>query len=114
MNIVYGIDTSKQVNIKDIRDAIVECFTQAHGEPLSDLKNYSNNLSQIEFEEVKRINVRQMVRNFFEETGGDYDNPTKDSILKVLEEIKEFSVNFRDKETIDKHFKEILALLEKI
>ena len=114
MNIVYGIDTDKQVNPKDVRDAITECFTQAHSEALSDLESYSKDLSQTEFEEMKRINVRQMIRNFFDETGGNYDSPNKDSILKVIEKLKEFAHNFRDQTIIDKHFKEILVLIEKI
>ncbi|HEY5587419.1 MAG TPA: hypothetical protein VIK86_00525 [Candidatus Paceibacterota bacterium] len=114
MTIIYGIDTDKRVNSSDVRDAIVECFTQAHSEALADLENYIEGLSKSDFEEMKRINIRQMIRNYFEEVGGSYDNPTRDSILKVMGKLKEFAENFRDKEMIDKHFKEISILVEKL
>jgi glutamyl/glutaminyl-tRNA synthetase len=114
MNIIYGVDTEKSINPKDVRDAIIECFTQAHTESLFDLEDYNKNLSKIELEEIKRINTRQMIRNFFEETGGHYDNPTKESILKMLEKLKEFAQNFRDKSIIEKNFNEILILIKKL
>ena len=112
MTIIYGIDTDKQVNPSDVRDAIVECFTQAHSDALSDLKNYVEDLSKEDFEQMKRINVRQMIRNYFDETGGDYNHPTKDSLIKVMERSKEFAENFRDNDTIQKHFNQIKTLVD--
>lgn len=112
MTIIYGVDINKPAKPEDVRDAIVECFTQAHSEALADLKNYSKDLSDISFEEIKRINVRQMIRNYFEQVDGNYDKPTRDSIIKVVEKLKEFAVNFRDKDLIEKHFQEIKILLE--
>lgn len=114
MTIIYGVDTDKKVRPADVRDAIVECFTQAHSEALEDLKNYSSGLSVVEFEQLKRINVRQMVRNFFHETNGDYDHPTPESIDMVIEKLKEFAINFRDKEVVKKHFEEIQILTKKL
>ena len=114
MTIIYGVDTDKPINSKDVRDAIVECFTQAHDEALSDLKDYDSNLTDVSFESIKRINVRQLIRNFFDETGGDFDSPTHDSILKVIENLKKFAENFRNKSIIEKHFQEIKILVDKI
>lgn len=114
MTIIYGIDTEKPVSPKDVRDAIVECFTQAHSEALSDLENYNKDLTKADFEQMKRMNIRQMVRNYFEEVGGSYDAPTKDSIMNILGKLKEFAENFRDKSMIEKHFNEIKILVEKL
>ncbi len=114
MTIIYGVDTEKPIKPEDVRDAIIECFTQAHGEALEDLKNYNKNLTEVSFEEIKRINIRQMVRNYFNEVGGDYDHPTRDSIVKITEKLKEFANNFRDQKLIEEHFKEIKILLEKL
>lgn len=114
MTIIYGIDTEKPVSAKDVRDAIVECFALAHSEALSDLKNYSEDIPDVTFEDIKLMNVRQMIRNYFEKVGGDYDAPTKDSILKVVGELKEFAKNFRDQSIIEKHFGEIKTLIEKL
>ena len=114
MTIIYGVDIDKPIKPEDVRDAIVECFTQAHGEALEDLKNYDQELTDVSFEEIKRINVRQLIRNSFSETGGSYDAPTKDSILKVVGKLKEFAKNFRDQSVIEKHFQEIMSLVEKL
>lgn len=114
MTIIYGIDTEKPVNPSDVRDAIIECFSLAHDEELADLESYSQGISKNDFEEMKRINIRQMVRNYFAEVGGSYESPTKDSILKIIEKLKDFSDNFRDKSIIEKHFNEIKILVDKL
>ena len=115
MTIIYGVNTEKHISPSDVRDAIVECFTQAHKEQLDELKEYShNNISDKEFEEMKRINVRQLVRNMMKNSGGDYDRPTKETIKKAIEKLKEFAGNFRNQEIIEKHYKDILVLIEKL
>jgi len=114
MTIIYGVDISRPAKPEDVRDAIVECFTQAHSEALADLKNYNKDVSDISFEEIKRINVRQMIRNYFDQVGGSYDKPTRDSIVNVVKKLKEFAINFRNKDVIEKHIKEIQSLIEMI
>jgi hypothetical protein len=111
MTIIYGVDTTKPLTPYDVRDAIVECFLLAHSEALEDLKQYGKELTPIEFENMKKIDVRQLVRNFFIEVGGDYEHPTKESIIKVVGKLKEFSVNFRNPEIVEKHASEIMELL---
>ena len=111
MSIIYGVDTTKPVTPYDVRDAIVECFILAHSEALDDLKNYGKELTPIEFENIKEIDIRQLMRNFFSEVGGDYENPTKESIQGVIGKLKEFSVNFRNPEIIEKHASEIAELV---
>lgn len=111
MTIIYGVDTDKPVSPADVRDAIIECFTQAHSEALDDLRNYADDISDDELEQIKRINVRQMIRNFFKESGGNFDNPDKESIMKVLEKLKIFAANFRNPELIARHYSEIITLV---
>ncbi len=48
-----------------------------------------------EFERMKRINVEILVRRFFQETGGDFENPTKESLVNVCDNLAEFSKSFR-------------------
>lgn len=108
---IYGIDTEKAVSPEDVRDAIVECFVAAHAEQLDELKEYLDEASKNNFEEMKRINVRQLMRGMFEETGGDFDNPTKASISASLEKLKGFAVNFRNQEIVARHYGEIVKLV---
>ncbi len=114
MTFIYGVDIDRPVSPKDVRDGIVECFAQAHKEQLDKLKNHHLNVPCDEFEEIKKIEVRQILRKMFEDTGGDYDNPTKESILKALEKLKELALNFRDKSIVEKHYNEILGIIKKL
>lgn len=111
MPIIYGIDTDKRVSPLDVRNALVECFTQAHAKELEDLKNYAD-VKPADFELIKRINISQLLRQYFAETGGDFENPTRDSILAVMDKLKSFAGNFRDPSVIAGHYGEIIKLVE--
>lgn len=108
---IYGVDTEKSVSPEDVRDAIVECFVFAHQEQLDELKEFMDEKSKADFEEMKRINVRQLMRNMFEEVGGDFNSPTKDSITAALEKLKEFGANFRNQAIVAKHYTEMTELV---
>ncbi len=112
MTIIYGVDTTKPVSPHDVRDAIVACFVSAHSDALEDLKNYAADIKNDEFERMKVLNVQQMIRSFFKEVGGDFEAPTKESIVKVMEKLKEFAVHFRNPEIISKHYTEIIELVK--
>lgn len=111
MAIIYGIDTEKPVHPKDVRDAMVECFTQAHASALEDFGQDSSSMSPEELNNIQQISVRQLIRHYFETTNGDFDQPTRDSILNVMEKLKDFAANFRDQTTIQKHYQEITSLV---
>ncbi|NTW22953.1 hypothetical protein HGA34_05470 [Candidatus Falkowbacteria bacterium] len=111
MPTIYGVDTEKSISPEDVRDAIVECFVAAHQEQLDELKDYVDDESKDNFEEMKRINVRQLMRSMFSQAGGDFDNPSKEAILAALEEIKKFAVNFRNQKIVAKHYGEIAKLV---
>lgn len=111
MAIIYGVDTAKRVSPRDVRDAIVECFVQAHKEQLEELGSYDEDSSSIGLEEIKRINVRQLLRNLFEQNGDDFDNPTKEALVGAVEGLKVFAASFRNQEIIQRHYKEIADLI---
>lgn len=101
MAIVYGADTSKKITPSVVRDAIVDCFYRAH----------CVSSSIYETSEANKVMCEQIIRKMFEESGGDFDFPSKDSILRVLEKLKDFSANFRDPEIIKQHEAEIMELV---
>jgi len=111
---IYGVDPSQPFNSIDVREAIIDCFTQAHSHILSEGRGFLKELSDKEFEEIKKLNVREMIKMYFEKVGGDYDKPTKKSLSEVCEQLKEFAKNFRDPQIIGKHYKEIMSLIEKL
>jgi hypothetical protein len=114
MNIIYGINTSKPFTSKDVCNAIIECFVEAHKKELNEMKEFAQGTTKEELERMKVINVKQMINNFFVEVEGDCDNPTKEDIVLVLEKIKEFAKNFRNQEIIEGHYKKIKKLVDKL
>lgn len=65
-------------------------------------------------EEINRQYCRDLVMRFFEKTGGDFDHPDKESLLKVIGELADFSQNFRDQEMIKKNYQEIKDLIDRL
>lgn len=111
---IYGVDPSKELNPVDVREAIVDCFTQAHGQILSEGRGFLKELSDEEFEEIKKLNVRELVRTYFEKVGADYEKPTKESLVQVCDQLREFAKNFRNPDLIKKHYQEIMLLIDKL
>ena len=100
----YGIDTDKEITPLMVRDAIVECFYQAHCE--------ASSLS--EDEKVNRAYCKENVKKAFNDSGGDFDKPSKESIMKAMEGLAEFAKGFRDQKVIEKHYNEIMQLVNKL
>ncbi|MBU0611890.1 hypothetical protein KKB58_00440, partial [Patescibacteria group bacterium] len=67
-----------------------------------------------EIEKLKEINIEVMIKGLFKKNGDDYDKPTKESLIKIIGELKEFSKNFRAEDVIDKHYTEIMMLINKL
>ena len=90
-----------------VRDAIIECFTQTQQEVIESMKV----ISGLKSEKAKKINVDLLIENAFDEVGGDFNNPTKESLIKVIMKLKGFAAAFRDPEIIGKHAGEIMQLI---
>lgn len=115
MTIIYGVDTDKPFTPVDVREAIIGCFIEAHGEVLEqDLGSLVEEVGKEEFEKMKEINIRQLVRNFFEATYGDFENPTKEALIAVCDKLADFAKSFRQPEIIKKHYGEIMQLVNKL
>lgn len=103
MTTIYGVDSTKPMTPLKVRDALVECFFQAHCEntELSDERQSTA---------IKREYCLNTVQNVFKKTGGDFDQPTKDSLIKAMQSLAEFSATFRNQAVIKKHFSEMMKL----
>lgn len=102
---IYGVDLNKDVTALMVRDAIIECFRLAHCED-SGINVADKN--------INKEYCGDIVKKAFSDTGSDFDKPTKDTIIKVLGELKSFSMNFRDKSIIEHHYNQILKLVNKL
>ncbi|HNV97202.1 MAG TPA: hypothetical protein PKL13_02695 [bacterium] len=101
MNFIYGVDTSKKITPEIVRDAIVNCFYRAHCADSSIDEVSSSN----------ELYCKEIIRKMFQESGDDFDNPDKESILRLIQKLKDFSDNFRDPEIIKQHEMEIMELV---
>lgn len=111
---LYGVDLSKKVTPVMVRDAIIICFTQAHSEVLDQIREYGKSKSKEDAERMKRAEVTQLVKTKFNDVGGDFDNPTKEDLEKVVWKLARFAAEFRKEEVISKHRSEIMKLIGKL
>ena len=105
MATLYGIDTDRPVTPIIVREALVECFYEAHCEDTG---------FESPDEDSNRAYCTALVRKAFSDTGGDFEHPTKDDLMRASEYLVQFSVNFRDPSIVQAHMKEIQGLLEKV
>ena len=113
-NIIYGVDITKKVTPVMVRDAIVQCFYEAHCNVLELARDTFGKPSKKRFEEMKKIHVKDLIYDIFIKIEGDYDKPTKDDLLKVVENLKKFASFYRKPEIINKHVNEIMQLINRI
>jgi hypothetical protein len=111
---IYGVKLDEDITPIMVRDAIIECFYRAHGEEIEKFKDQLRSRSTKEFDKFKRESILNIIKSKFDETGGDFDHPTKEILIKVVIELKNFTRLFRDQEIIEKHANEIMTLINKL
>ncbi len=112
MPIIYGVDSEKPYTALDVRRALLTCFVEAHEEAArEELKDITESLPERAAYKLTRANIEIMVKNSFKKVGGDFDNPTKESIMKVMDALKDFSQQYRSQEVIKKHYDEMMTLV---
>ena len=99
------MENKKEITPLEVRDKIVGCFFKAHCEDAGLADGDT---------EVNRGYCQSIVRKAFEDTKGDFDKPTKESIINVMDQLAEFSKGFRNPEIIKKHYKNIMKLVDKM
>ena len=110
---IYGVNPEDTINPCMVRDAILQCFYEADIEVLKSLFQKSD-LESDEDKEMGKNHVKIVIKKVFEDVNGDFNNPTKESLINVVEKCKEFASLFRDKETIENHANEIMTLINKL
>lgn len=110
----YGVDLTKEITPIMVRDAIIGCFVKAHSDILEMMKECHDFKSKEEFEEMKQIDVKLLVKSKFEEVGADFDNPSKKDLIAVIGKLADFARNFRKPEIIKKHYDQIMQLIDRL
>ena len=102
---IYGVNPDEKLTPFLIRDAVVECLRQAYNSDLGfDSGDPNKNLDF----------CRSETKKAFANSGGDFDNTTKSSILNAMGELKKFAGNFCDPNIAKEHCQKMMGLIEKL
>jgi len=108
---IYDVDLSGKITPVQVRDAIIRCFSQAQEE----LKEYLKKTTEVKPESIENMYVDLIIENAFDDVGGDFNNPTKETLIQVIMKLKESAEGaFRNPEIIEKHAGEIMQLIDKL
>ena len=108
---IYGVDLSGKITPVQVRDAIIECFSQAQEE----LMEYMKETTDFKPENIEKMYVNYIIEKAFEKVGGDFKNPTKETLIQVVMELKGYALGlFRDPDIVKKHAGEIGQLIDKL
>jgi hypothetical protein len=111
---IYGVNLNDNITPVMVRDAIIKCFYEADDDVLDNLFQISTFKSIEDEKDTKLRHVNIMIKKMFRDIDGDFYNPTKKSLINVIDKCAEYAKYFRDKEIIEKHYKEIMTLINKL
>jgi hypothetical protein len=111
---IYGVRLDSKITPMMIRDAIIRCFYEADSDVLDNLFKISDFRSNEEEQEAKYRHVEIMIKKMFDEVDGNFENPSKECLINVIDKCAEYANLFRDKEIIEKHYNEIMILINKL
>jgi hypothetical protein len=114
INLVYGVDITKKVTPVLVRDAIIQCFFEAHCNVLELARETFGHPPDEIFEDMKKSHVKELVHDIFIKIKGDFNNPTKENLILVLENLKSFASIYRRPKIVKKHVDEIMKLINKL
>lgn len=109
---LYGINLEDTITPLQVRDAIIQCFYEAHDTVLNEMYTPFAVNSKKEKQPQKYKHVEMLIRKMFNDVNEDFHHPTKTSLLKVIDQCANYAENFRDKEIIEKHYQEIKEMID--
>ncbi|MFH1236800.1 MAG: hypothetical protein V1648_00130 [Candidatus Aenigmatarchaeota archaeon] len=111
---IYGVDIDKKITPLMVRDAILKCFIAAHKEILDLMDEFAEWKNDEEREKYRKMQVELIIKNTFNDSKVDYDNPTKEGLIMVINNLAKYASMFRKPDVIKKHYNEIMMLIERL
>ena len=106
--------SKKEITPIHVRDAIINCFYEAHEDVLNEMFEVTNYSSDEKSKMTKYNHIRIMIKTLFNRVNGDFNNPDKDSLIKVIDQCAQYAQNYRDDETIEKNYNKIMDMINKL
>ena len=113
-NMIYGVDISKNVTPVMVRDAIIQCFYEAHNDVLDLAREYFECPSEEDFETLKKEQVSDLVETIFKTSGGDFDNPNKTDLTNIVNNLKKIAELYREPDVINYNVNQIMKLVNRL
>lgn len=110
----YGICFEKHPSPVQVRDAIIQCFYEAHKDILEQVFSTTTTNCDEQKESQKYKHVEMLIRKMFRDVNEEFNRPTKQSLLKVIDKCAAYAQNFRDQDIISHHYKEMKDLIDQI
>lgn len=108
MSTLYGVDLDHPTTPIAARDALVQCFVEAHDDILEQMNEFSDTPVT---PGAKELTVKTLLKKMFAEHNGNFENPTKKDLINACNALRTFSEHFRDTAVIEKHFNEIKQII---
>jgi len=100
---LFGVDTDRSVTPKEALAALIVCYTDARCADAGLLTG----------ESAKKY-CTKLVRQAFTDTQGDFDNPTKQSIIKAIELLSQNATGLHNQEIVRKHKDMMMQIIASI
>ena len=108
----HAIKKGEKITPENVRDEMVECFLSAQKECLS---LAAESMHRQVTEEDLRKSVTVIIKGAFKEAEEDFDNPTKEALMKVMEILKRKSAaTGKEADIIQHHAGQMMDLLMKL
>ena len=113
-NNIYGVNLNDNFTPEMVRDAIIKCFYEAEKDILNSLFAPSDFDSSNDAEQSKYRHIKIFIKKMFSDVQGDFDNPTKESLINVIDRCAKYASSIRDKEIIEQNYNKIMYLIENL
>lgn len=111
---IYGVDTTQPVTAMMVREALTQCFKEAHQAVLDLDDELAEWSSKEEREHFHNLQIDLIIKNAFTQAGVAYEQPTKEGLYKTVDALAQFAEAFRKHEIVEKHACEVKKLIDKI
>ena len=111
---IYGVNPNNEITPIMVRDAILQCFYEAEDNVLDSLFSSTDFKNEEDIEQRKILHIRVFIEKMFKDVNGDFNNPTKESLINVIDRCASYAKTIRDEEIIKKHYSEIMYLINKL
>ena len=112
--VIFGVRLDSNITPILVRDAIINCYLKADDEVLEEIFNIREFETDEQKQKLKEDHVRVIIKKVFYDADGDFDNPTKETLIDVINGLRDFASHFRDKETIEENYNMIMKLIDKL